>query len=93
MSPNSRTLADYPVCLTSAGFDPSSHEEADEVCVPNISLRERKRRERAAVWLFIFSLIVLGVLLANDVTPLWRLPLFFLFSAAATSYFQSLDKT
>ena len=68
-------------------------EEVGEVCVPNISLKERKKREKFAIRYFIFTLIVLGVLVVFDVNPLWRLPLFFMFSAATTSYFQSLDKT
>lgn len=68
-------------------------EEVGEVCVPNISLKERKKREKFAIRYFIFTLFVLGVLLLFDVNPLWRLPLLFMFSAATTSYVQSLDKT
>jgi hypothetical protein len=39
------------------------------------------------------SLVILAVLVALDVNPLWRLPLFFLFGAAAAGYFQAKDKT
>lgn len=81
--------------FASSNFDPSSHndEEAGEVCIPNISPKERKKRERFAIQNFLLTLIVLGALVAFDVNPLWRLPLFFMFSAATTSYVQSLDKT
>ncbi len=68
-------------------------EEAGEVCIPNISPKERKKRVRFAIQYFIFTLIVLGALVAFDVNPLWHLPLFFMFSAATTSYIQALDKT
>lgn len=64
-----------------------------EVCIPNISPKERKKREKFAIRYLIFTLIVLGALVAFDVNPLWRLSLFFMFSAATTSYVQSLDKT
>ena len=68
-------------------------EETSEVCIPNISPKERKKREKFAIRYFLFTLVVLSVLILLDVTPLFRLPLFFMFSAATTSYFQSLDKT
>jgi hypothetical protein len=78
-----------------SNFDPSPHEdeEVGEVCIPNISPKERKKRERFAIRYFVFTLVVLGALVTFDANPLWRLPLFFMFSAAATSYVQSLDKT
>jgi hypothetical protein len=74
-------------------FHANPDEIVGEICIPNISPKERKKRERFAVLQFIFTLIVLGALLALGVNPLWRLPLFFFFSAATTSYIQSLDKT
>ena len=42
---------------------------------------------------FMVSLAVLAVLIVFDVNPLWRLVLFFMFSAAAAGYFQAKDKT
>jgi hypothetical protein len=75
-------------------YTPSAPEgEEGAVCVPNISPKERQLRKRFAIQQFAFSLVVLVVLVALDVSPLWRLPLYFLFSAATTSYFQALDKT
>ena len=78
-----------------SNFNPSPHEdeEVGEVCIPNISPKERKKRVQFAIHYFFFTLLVLVGLLAFDVNPLWRLPLFFMFSAVATSYIQALDKT
>ena len=79
-----------------AGFNPPSSqqdEEAGEVCIANISPKERKKRVRFAVRQLIVTLSVLGILVWLDINPLWRLPLFFMFSAATTSYIQALDKT
>ena len=74
-------------------FSLPPNEEIGEVCIPNISPRERKKRVRFAVRQLASTLFVLGVLVWLDVNPLWRLPLFFMFSAATTSYIQALDKT
>ena len=68
-------------------------EEVGEVCIPNISLKERRKRVRFAVRQLVTTFVVLGVLVWLDVSPLWRLPLFFMFSAATASYVQALDKT
>ena len=68
-------------------------EEVGEVCIPNISLKERRKRVRFAVRQLVTTFVVLGVLVWLDVSPLWRLPLFFMFSAVTTSYVQALDKT
>jgi hypothetical protein len=83
------------VYFAGANFDPSSQEDhgTGDLCIPNISPRERKKRVQFAVQYFLFTLLILVGLLALDVNPLWRLPLFFMFSAAATSYIQALDKT
>jgi len=74
----------------------SSSDQEDgigDVCIPNISPQERKKRARFAVGQLIVALIILGVLVIINVNPLWRLLLFFMFSAATTSYIQVLDKT
>ena len=85
----------YPVLFSGSSFNSSSDEDQEigEVCIPNISPQERKKRVQFAIYYFIFTLLVLAGLLAFDVNPLWRLPLFFMFSAATTSYIQALDKT
>lgn len=86
---------DTAVYFADPNFNSSSEEDQGigEVCIPNISPAERGKRVKFAMWYFIFTLSVLGVLLVFDVNPLWRLPLFFMFSAATTSYIQALDKT
>ena len=68
-------------------------EQIGEVCIANISPKERKKRVRFAIRQLVTTLFVLVVLVVLGVNPLWRLLLFFMFSAATTSYIQSLDKT
>ena len=78
-----------------SNFNPSSPEDEGigEVCIPNISPKERKKRVQFAVRYFLFTLVVLAMLIAFDVNPLWRLPLLFMFSVSTTSYLQALEKT
>ena len=68
-------------------------EEKNEVCVANISPGERQKRLRFGLIQFILSLVVLAALVAFGADPLWRLPLLFMFWAAAVGYFQARDKT
>ena len=79
-----------------AKFDqnvPSSQQETGEVCIANISPLERKKRLMFGIRQLITTLVVLVVLILLHVNPLWRLPLLFMFWAAATGYFQARDKT
>jgi len=87
--------ATNPLFFADSNFGDVSNqdEEGGEACIPNISPKERRKRQRFAVQQFVVTLVVLGALVAFDVNPMWRLPLFFLFSAATTSYIQALDKT
>lgn len=71
----------------------SGEEQVGEVCIANISPKERQKRKQFAVVQLFAALLVLGVLVGLDVDPQWRLLLFFMFSAATTSYVQALDKT
>lgn len=64
-----------------------------EVCIANISPKERQKRKQFAILQLIVTVLVLGVLVWLEVDPRWRLLLFFMFSAATTSYIQALDKT
>jgi hypothetical protein len=68
-------------------------EELGEVCLANISPLERQKRLRFGIQQLIVTLLILGVLIALHVNPLWRLPLLFLFWASAVGYFQARDKT
>ena len=68
-------------------------QQTGEVCIPNISPFERKIRLRFAIRQFVITLVILGAMIVLDLNPLWRLPLFFMFSASTVSFFQALDKT
>ena len=72
-----------------------SHQKEDgrEICVANISPLERQKRLVFGIWQFVFTLMVLGVLIVLHLNPLWRLPLLFMFWASAVGYFQARDKT
>lgn len=64
-----------------------------EVCIANISPHERQIRLQFAIRQFVITIVILGVMIALQLNPLWRLLLFFLFSASTVSYFQTRDKT
>ena len=72
---------------------PWQKEETAEVCIANISPLERRKRLRFAVQQSVITLVILGVMVALHLNPLWRLFLQFLFSASTVSYFQARDKT
>ena len=79
-----------------SGFNTSDTEqeqELGEVCIATISPLERKKRLVFGIQQFAITLVVLVVLIVLGVNPLWRLPLFFMFSAATVSVFQARDKT
>jgi len=88
-------LTNRSVYLAGTGFNnsPPTHEEGGEVCISNISPLERQKRLRFGISQFIITLVMLGVLIAFDADRLWRLPLLFMFWAAAVGYFQARDKT
>jgi hypothetical protein len=81
--------------FSGAGFNmPSStDDEGEEVCISNISLLERRKRLVFGISQFITTLVILGILIALGADRLWRLPLLFMFWAAAVGYFQARDKT
>ena len=64
-----------------------------QVCVANISPRERRKRLMAGVIQFAVSLAVLTALVAAGADRWWRLPMVLLFWGAATGFFQWRDKT
>ena len=78
---------------TSFNNSPQTDEEDGEVCISNISPLEQQKRLRFGISQFIATLVVLCLLIAFDVDRLWRLPLLFMFWAAAVGYFQARDKT
>jgi hypothetical protein len=84
-----------PILFSNTG-DPSpefNEEQVGEVCIANISPKERQLRMRFGIAQMVFGVIVLVILVVLNVNPLWRLPLVFLFGAAAVGYFQAKDKT
>lgn len=64
-----------------------------QICIPNISRAERRKRLTSGVIMFILSLVILGALLALDVARWWRLLLFPLVWGAASGFFQWREKT
>ena len=73
-------------------LNPDGNEPTD-VCIANISPRERKRRQQFGIMIIAFGVVILAALLLTGADKLWRLPLFFVFSGGAVSIFQALDKT
>ena len=75
------------------GISLKPEETGGDVCIANISPLERQKRLRFGIQQFIFTMVILGMLIVLHANPLWRLSLLFLFWAAATGYFQARDKT
>ena len=73
-------------------FNPEGNEPA-EVCIANISPRERKKRMHFGIMQFVFGIVILAAMLLFGADKVWRLPLFIVFAAGASSIFQALDKT
>lgn len=67
--------------------------ESVEVCIPNISLQERRKRLVGGVIMFVIGLAVLAALIATGADRWWRLTLFLIFWGAATGFFQWRDET
>jgi hypothetical protein len=74
-------------------LNPLGDEGANEVCIANISPKERKKRLDFAIRNFVFTLTIFAIMLYFDMNALWRLPLFFLIAASTSSFFQWRDKT
>lgn len=67
--------------------------DSEAACIPNISLRERRKRLAFGGVAFAFSLVLLALLMAIDAGRWWRLVLFPLFWGAAVGFFQWQDET
>jgi len=74
---------------TSAAKD----EDGGEACVANISPAERRKRLKFGIQQFVFTLLILAILMAFGANHLWRLPLLLMFWASAIGYYQAKDKT
>jgi hypothetical protein len=73
--------------------DPASSSQSGEVCIANISLKERRKRLAAGAIQFAVGLIILAALLAAGADRWWRIVLFLMFWGAAAGFFQWRDKT
>ncbi len=75
-------------------LSPKSNADGDgEVCISNISPRERRKRLIGGVVQFAITLAILAALIATGADRWWRLPLLLLFWGAASGFFQWRDKT
>ncbi len=75
------------------GQSPTDNLEGGEVCIPNISTRERRKRLASGAIMFIIALAILAALMALGASPWSRLVLFLPFAGAASGFFQWRDKT
>ncbi len=75
------------------GQSPLGSSESGEVCIPNISTRERRKRLASGVIMFAIGLAILAALIATGASRWWRLALFLPFAGAASGFFQWRDKT
>jgi hypothetical protein len=82
-------------CLSSLGYDIMCVMQTQivDLCIPNISKKERQKRLMGGVISLALSLVVLAGLLAAGVNFWWRLLHFPLFASAASGYFQWREKT
>jgi hypothetical protein len=77
-------------------IDPSDYEGEEgsyDVCIANISPKERRKRLNFGIMQFAVGFVLLAVLLSTGADKAWRLSLFVVFASAAASAFQSYDKT
>jgi len=79
--------------IQDTGKTPTGGSETGQVCIPNISTRERRKRLAGGVMVFVIALVVLAVLIVTGTSRWWRLALFPLFAGAASGFFQWRDKT
>jgi fatty acid desaturase len=76
-----------------AGQMPAQRSDTDQVCIPNISTAERRKRLIGGIIQFGISLAILALLIAFGASRWWRLALFLPFGAAAAGFFQWRDRT
>lgn len=77
----------------SDSFSPQEDDGNYEVCIANISPRERRKRLRFGIIQFVIGLVIFAALLISGADKVWRLALMLPFGAGAASYFQWRDKT
>ena len=67
--------------------------ESNDLCIPNISTSERRKRLAFGGVLFFFTLAVLAGMMAFGVNRWWRVLLLPMFGGAASGFFQWRDHT
>ena len=67
--------------------------ETAGVCIANIGPRERRKRQRFGVVLFVVGVVLAVFLIEIDAHRLWRLLLFLPFWAGASGLLQAREKT
>ena len=75
------------------GQTPTGSADSGEICIPNISARERRKRLAGGATSLILVLVGLTMLMASGASQWWRLALFPLLWGAALGFFQWRDKT
>ena len=68
-------------------------QTSGEVCIPNISTAERRKRLTSGIVAFVIGLLILAALMATGANHGWRLLLFLPFAGATSGFFQWRDKT
>jgi hypothetical protein len=86
------TIADLSY-LSDLNHSLKEKESVEEVCIANISPLEGRKRMIFGIRQFLWTLLILGILIVLQVNPIWRLSLLLLFWAAAVGIFQALEKT
>lgn len=75
------------------GQTPAGGSGADEICIPNISTRERRKRLAGGAIQLVISLGIFALLVALGADRWWRLILLPMFWGAAVGFFQWREKT
>ena len=78
---------------TGSDVTPPGGGVVGDVCIPNISTSERRKRLVSGVVALLISLVILAGLMAFGAERWWRLILFPFFGAAGSGFFQWRDKT
>ena len=76
-----------------SGKTPAGGSFVEDVCIPNISTRERRKRLLSGGVMLLIALVILAALMAFGISRWWRLVLFPLFAGAGSGFFQWRDKT
>ena len=89
----SRSLLFMSTLGSGAEQTPGDDSRPNELCVPNISPAERRKRLLAGAVQFAVSLVILGWMLAPGVDRMWRIAMLLPWWGAAAGFFQWRDKT